>query len=387
MSFNSSRNGWGISSHMRLSLGMLHNVACNHFVPTGGIRCEKASVMLKRRGVQDVNQLSGGIHRYLEKYGKDGHFKGINFTFDKRVAMKPGPSPSVGETKEEVEQKSSVTTSDGFNSSASSCDYHVVGRCVECTTPYDELCGSRLCTVCRDLVLVCPTCQNSLREYHCQRHSVWKDCYFTFLEIFDVEQLTNQLIRLRAFHKELLPATKQKNARRTLARQIEKVETQIQDIKCGKVTVRPDAPRRCRYCLEPNTICDGLCWGFWKKSNASKFDAEEGGIAVEGVETSQQSGPVDEPLPISVGDRVQPGKDWNTARLGHRHDLSSGCMKTGTVVQVKSWAGHEQDCVVVMWDSMHEIRGRNQDKVQPQIYRWGVLMADQATRAYDVCKL
>ena len=35
---------------------------------TGGIRCEKASSMLKSRGVGDVNQLSGGIHQYLEQY-------------------------------------------------------------------------------------------------------------------------------------------------------------------------------------------------------------------------------------------------------------------------------------------------------------------------------
>jgi UPF0176 protein len=36
---------------------------------TGGIRCEKASAMLKERGVEDVSQLQGGIHRYLEQYG------------------------------------------------------------------------------------------------------------------------------------------------------------------------------------------------------------------------------------------------------------------------------------------------------------------------------
>jgi UPF0176 protein len=36
---------------------------------TGGIRCEKASAMLKERGVEDVSQLKGGIHRYLEQYG------------------------------------------------------------------------------------------------------------------------------------------------------------------------------------------------------------------------------------------------------------------------------------------------------------------------------
>lgn len=45
---------------------------------TGGIRCEKASAMLRDRGVDDVGQLRGGIHRYLEKYPDGGHFEGLN---------------------------------------------------------------------------------------------------------------------------------------------------------------------------------------------------------------------------------------------------------------------------------------------------------------------
>ncbi len=33
---------------------------------TGGIRCEKASAYLKQQGVNEVYQLQGGIHEYLE---------------------------------------------------------------------------------------------------------------------------------------------------------------------------------------------------------------------------------------------------------------------------------------------------------------------------------
>ena len=50
---------------------------------TGGIRCVKTSAMLKQRGVEDVSHLSGGIHRYLEKYGKDGFYKGKVFVFSR----------------------------------------------------------------------------------------------------------------------------------------------------------------------------------------------------------------------------------------------------------------------------------------------------------------
>lgn len=51
---------------------------------TGGIRCEKATVLLKEAGYQDVYQLEGGIVKYLEAY-PNGHFMGKNFVFDERM--------------------------------------------------------------------------------------------------------------------------------------------------------------------------------------------------------------------------------------------------------------------------------------------------------------
>merc|ERR1711991_499868 len=55
---------------------------------TGGIRCETASAYVRSKGLaKDVCQLSGGIHRYCEKYGDKGYFKGKNFVFDRRIAM------------------------------------------------------------------------------------------------------------------------------------------------------------------------------------------------------------------------------------------------------------------------------------------------------------
>jgi UPF0176 protein len=75
---------------------------------TGGIRCEKASAYLRKRGVQDVSQLSGGIHRYLEAYpeGSDSAYVGKNFVFDRRMSQS---APSA----------------------------QVVGRCVGCDGAYD----------------------------------------------------------------------------------------------------------------------------------------------------------------------------------------------------------------------------------------------------------
>jgi UPF0176 protein len=55
-------------------------------VCTGGVRCEKASGYLKKKGFNEVYQLHGGMHKYMEKYpGED--FLGTLYTFDNRVTM------------------------------------------------------------------------------------------------------------------------------------------------------------------------------------------------------------------------------------------------------------------------------------------------------------
>ena len=56
---------------------------------TGGIRCEKASIFLKKKGFQNVFQLKGGILNYLNKTKKkDSLWKGECFVFDNRVSLK-----------------------------------------------------------------------------------------------------------------------------------------------------------------------------------------------------------------------------------------------------------------------------------------------------------
>ena len=56
---------------------------------TGGIRCEKASIFLKRKGFKNVFQLKGGIINYLNNTKKkDSLWKGECFVFDNRVSLK-----------------------------------------------------------------------------------------------------------------------------------------------------------------------------------------------------------------------------------------------------------------------------------------------------------
>ena len=61
---------------------------------TGGIRCEKASIFLKKRGFKNVYQLKGGIINYLKKIKKSKSFwKGECYVFDNRVSIKHGLVP------------------------------------------------------------------------------------------------------------------------------------------------------------------------------------------------------------------------------------------------------------------------------------------------------
>ena len=61
---------------------------------TGGIRCEKASAYLKKRGFKNVYQLKGGIINYLDNVKKkDSLWSGDCFVFDNRVSIKHGLKP------------------------------------------------------------------------------------------------------------------------------------------------------------------------------------------------------------------------------------------------------------------------------------------------------
>ena len=55
---------------------------------TGGIRCEKASSLMRSKGFENIYQLQGGILNYLEKINEEESlWKGECFVFDDRVAI------------------------------------------------------------------------------------------------------------------------------------------------------------------------------------------------------------------------------------------------------------------------------------------------------------
>ena len=158
---------------------------------TGGIRCEKASAFVKQLGVENVYQLRGGIHRYLEEFPDGGHFQGKNFVFDERVVQ-------------------------------CSTDPTIVGRCNECGDPYDTISGIR-CAYCRTHVLVCEKCQGK-EEIFCSQHKYLEDPHSKELAE-RIEQLEEQI------QKETGRARKSK--RKSLKKQLEYLISRMIESKDG----------------------------------------------------------------------------------------------------------------------------------------------------------
>lgn len=69
-------------------------------VCTGGVRCEKASGYLLKKGFKDVHQLDGGMVSYMEQYPAQ-NFLGGMYTFDGRIVMDydDGNHPVIGSCK------------------------------------------------------------------------------------------------------------------------------------------------------------------------------------------------------------------------------------------------------------------------------------------------
>lgn len=53
---------------------------------TGGIRCEKAALLMREQGLDHVYQLDGGILKYFETVGQ-AHYRGGCFVFDARAVL------------------------------------------------------------------------------------------------------------------------------------------------------------------------------------------------------------------------------------------------------------------------------------------------------------
>jgi len=109
---------------------------------TGGIRCERATAYLKQKQVtQEVYQIEGGIQRYVEQY-PDGYFRGKNYVFDDRIAVKI--------TDDILTQCDLCPTAcdEYTNCMNAECNAHYIA-CAQCRQQYANCCSQR----CTDLVI------------------------------------------------------------------------------------------------------------------------------------------------------------------------------------------------------------------------------------------
>ena len=62
---------------------------------TGGIRCEKAALLMQAAGIENVRQLDRGILGYFEQTQGAPHWQGRCFVFDGRHSLDPALQPAV----------------------------------------------------------------------------------------------------------------------------------------------------------------------------------------------------------------------------------------------------------------------------------------------------
>jgi len=104
---------------------------------TGGIRCEILSAVMINRGFKEVYQIQGGIVRYGERFRDKGLWEGSLYVFDNRMNI-------------------------NFSEEA-----QTIGQCEKCEAKTSTF---RNCSNlgCRDLILLCDTCNESPENLECQ---------------------------------------------------------------------------------------------------------------------------------------------------------------------------------------------------------------------------
>lgn len=104
---------------------------------TGGVRCERASAYLQTKKItKKIFQMNGGIHRYIEEF-PNGFFKGKNYVFDGRTAVK---------ISEDILGSCYICANaydEYTNCLRADCNRHFIG-CLACLSIYKNMC-SALC--------------------------------------------------------------------------------------------------------------------------------------------------------------------------------------------------------------------------------------------------
>jgi len=109
---------------------------------TGDIRCEYLSAYMKHKGFTGVYHLDGGIVKYGEAYGDDGHWEGKCYVFDKRMKIAfSNKSKDIGECVH-----CGIKTSEQVNCADLSCNRQFV-VCETCRVNRQTACGRHVTAV------------------------------------------------------------------------------------------------------------------------------------------------------------------------------------------------------------------------------------------------
>lgn len=124
---------------------------------TGGIRCERASALLKYKmetdpvvrdlGIKGVYQLQGGIDKYFKEFPDGGHWKGKNYVFDKRFAHAPVQKEAEAHGHRELDEGQQKQNQNDIQS-----------QCQACDRAWDKYRGKRRCPTCGVPSLICRSC-------------------------------------------------------------------------------------------------------------------------------------------------------------------------------------------------------------------------------------
>ncbi len=106
-------------------------------VCTGGIRCEKASGYLKKKGFENVYQLDGGMVSYMEQYPGQ-NFLGAMYSFDNRVV---------------------IDYDEG--------NHPVIGKCIECSASSENVVDCKNVS-CHGQVILCKDCLTNHGKVYCK---------------------------------------------------------------------------------------------------------------------------------------------------------------------------------------------------------------------------
>ena len=129
---------------------------------TGGIRCERASALLKYKmetdpeikslGIKGVYQLQGGIDKYFKEFPDGGYWQGKNYVFDKRFSHAPpkvdgmlhsGSGGAVAKTKQQGDGDTTKPSADQISEERKQEEQSndkkigIMGKCEACHKPWD----------------------------------------------------------------------------------------------------------------------------------------------------------------------------------------------------------------------------------------------------------